>query len=525
MDRKALLLRLNQQRQQQASVPASSSETVGLAAPDTTFLQPKQLIQQYQLQLRTERTMLMWSECRQRLLHSIIGPFGLGTLVAAWDKMGGNVDTLHNVRAGVYATKEEQERYDSRGEYDSSAYHSHPTYKEKNAENSEKLAAGEAVDAYTGQPLERMDQDHMIPASEIHKDPAVWLAEENGPDLANNKGNLHPTDPSINRSKKQQSAKEFCAWLSKNRAERDTKIARLEEKANKEPLSKKEQDALAKYKQQNAIDQEKVLKLDEAARKQKESELRWSYYGGTKFGTYLLKTSAIEAGKMGLQQAIGLVLTDFVDSLLLEIHDGWHNGFCDGVNQKQVWEALKIRAERVAKRCLDNWRNVLAVFRDGAISGIISNLMTTLINTFFTTARNLVRMIREGVFSLFRAAKIILMRPKGTSLAEALDASLKVTVSGVFVIGGVFLEEYLSKTLGVLLSALPSGVLATLVAVLTGCVTGLISVLVVYMLDRIDLFGAQHQSEDSAILMMLQEGRAQADARLQALLGSDPEPA
>ncbi|MBN3181950.1 hypothetical protein H5A18_08515 [Pectobacterium brasiliense] len=44
------------------------------------------------------------------------------------------------------------------------------------------------------------------------------------------------------------------------------------------------------------------------------------------------------------------------------------------------------------------------------------------------------------------------------------------------------------------------------------------------MLDRLDLFGAQHQQEDNAVLAMLQDGRAQADARLLALLGSDPEP-
>ncbi|MGM3159251.1 hypothetical protein ACS25C_00505 [Dickeya undicola] len=135
------------------------------------------------------------------------------------------------------------------------------------------------------------------------------------------------------------------------------------------------------------------------------------YYSSTKFGECLLKTSAVEVGKIGLQQAIGLVLTDFVDGLLLEVHDSWHNWFCDGVDQEHVWEALKILAGRVAKRCLDNWRNVLTAFHDWAISGIISNLMTTLINTFFTITRNLVRMIREGFFSLFRAAKTVLMRP------------------------------------------------------------------------------------------------------------------
>jgi hypothetical protein len=45
-----------------------------------------------------------------------------------------------------------------------------------------------------------------------------------------------------------------------------------------------------------------------------------------------LKPGAVEAGKMCLQQAIGMVLTDFVDGLLLEVHDSWHNGLCDGVD-------------------------------------------------------------------------------------------------------------------------------------------------------------------------------------------------
>jgi hypothetical protein len=119
--------------------------------------------------------------------------------------------------------------------------------------------------------------------------------------------------------------------VEQNRADLDSRIAQSEEKAKNEPLSKKDQNALEKYKQQNAADQEKLRELDEVARKQYESSLRWGYYCSVKFGAYLLKTSAVEAGKIGLQQAIGMVLTDFVDGLLLEIHDSWHNRFCDGV--------------------------------------------------------------------------------------------------------------------------------------------------------------------------------------------------
>ena len=196
MDRKTLLLRLNQQRQRQISelIPSPTKEVVTLS--DVSAWQAHQQVRQYQQKWRTEQTTLMLAECRQRLLHSIIGPFGLGSIVSAWDKVGGNVDTIHNVRSGVYATEEEQVRYESRGKYNSDPYHKHDNYKKTNAENSKKQDAGEAVDAYTGQALSRntdAEQDHLISASSIHNYPAVWLEEANGADLANHKTNLHQT--------------------------------------------------------------------------------------------------------------------------------------------------------------------------------------------------------------------------------------------------------------------------------------------------------------------------------------------
>ncbi len=525
MDKKTLLLRLNQQRQLLAadSAPPAAFVVSESPMPDNDLWRSRQVLAQFQQNWRSEQTTLMLTECRQRLLHSIIGPFGLGKVVAAWDKTGGNVDTLHNARAGVYATDEEQSRYGRRGDYNSTPYHNQKNYISKNAENSKKKKAGDAVDAYTGQGLGAntdAQQDHLISAYSIHHDPAVALAEANGPELANHSTNLHQTHHSINESKKHMSAEEYIVWLNNNKARRDPIITRLEEKAKTEPLSKKEQNELEKCKQQNAVDQEKLRELDQAARKQYESMLRRAYYSSAKFGGYLLKTSAIEAGKMGMQQVIGLLLTDFIDRLLLEIHDSWHNGFCEGAEENRFWDALKIRAGRVAQGCLDNWRSVFTAFGEGAVSGLLSNLITTLINSFLTTARNLVRMIREGMFSLVRAAKMVLLRPAEMSRAEALDAALKIAVSGAFVIGGVVLEEYLSKTLGTMLVALPGGLVTTLVAVLTGCVTGLGTTLTVYLLDQIDLFGMQHQREDRAVLAMLEEGRELAEARLKTLLGT-----
>lgn len=89
MDRKTLLLRMNQQRQRQTSelIPSAAKEAVIIS--DVSAWQAHQQVRQYQQKWRTEQTTLMLAECRQRLLQSIIGPFGLGTIVSAWDKVGG----------------------------------------------------------------------------------------------------------------------------------------------------------------------------------------------------------------------------------------------------------------------------------------------------------------------------------------------------------------------------------------------------------------------------------------------------
>lgn len=47
----------------------------------------------------------MIQECKQSIIQSIVVPFGLGKILAAYDKVGGNVDTIHNARKGIYATK------------------------------------------------------------------------------------------------------------------------------------------------------------------------------------------------------------------------------------------------------------------------------------------------------------------------------------------------------------------------------------------------------------------------------------
>lgn len=427
---------------------------------------------------------------RNQVLVSVVGPFGLGQIVAAYDKVGGNVDTIHNAREDVYATEREQIQFENRGEYESSKYHGHSGYVSKNRDVAAKKSEGVLVDEYTGLRLSKndgVDLDHTISASEIHNDRGRVLAEVNGPDVANSSSNLNATERSINRSKKHKSVDAYLQGLEDKKEARLTRIAELQAKVSLTDQERKECKKLMKIED---VDPERLRNKDSIARQHYEGTISVKYYTSNKFIKSTLATSGIEASKMGLQQAIGCVVVDFFAGIFDEIQDAYQNGFKDGVGKDTFFEALAERLRRVATAVLDDWKNVVVALRDGAISGALSNILTTFINAFWTTAKRIVRMIREGFMSLLRAVKMLVVRPEGMTAAQASDAALKLFASGVLTGVGVIAEEYIEKALLPTLSAIPViGTFgSTVIAALTGGLVGIASALVVYSLDKIDLF-------------------------------------
>ncbi|HRN46290.1 MAG TPA: hypothetical protein PLH20_16200, partial [Flavobacterium sp.] len=64
-----------------------------------------------------------WSdEISQVVTKSLVTTFGLDFLLFE-DKKGGDVDTINNVRQGIWATEAEKKKYENREKYDSTAYH------------------------------------------------------------------------------------------------------------------------------------------------------------------------------------------------------------------------------------------------------------------------------------------------------------------------------------------------------------------------------------------------------------------
>ncbi len=441
-------------------------------------VETKEFLEQFKRDFSQDKFNKLITDCKKEVITSIVIPFGLGKVFSAYDKTGGNVDTIHNAREGIYVTKEAKDNYESRGEYDSHKYHHHTEYIKNNKDYSNQRKNGEAIDYMTGERLDSNkshDLDHVVSAKEIHDDRGRVLANIDGADLANTEVNLKPTSATRNRSKKADPLENFIEQKNK----RIEKIDELKSKSNK---TKQEENELRKLEEFSKIDDEKALIADREARNAQNKEIDSTYYTSREFVKNTAVTGFKEGAAMGIQQALGLIIVEFFTALFDEILDIYQKGFNKGFDNDKFFNVLKERLKRIAKRLQEKWKDIAIAFKDGAISGFISNLVTTVINMFITTAKRVVRIIREGMFSLIRAVKLLLFPPKGMSSEQAMHEAKKLILSGIIISLGVLAEEYIDKMVRCTVFLEPFADVLT--SIFVGAITGISVTMAVYYIDK-----------------------------------------
>ncbi|MBM9150455.1 cobalamin adenosyltransferase [Salmonella enterica] len=387
-----------------------------------------------------------WTEeLHQTMVKSLVTSFGLDFLLLN-DRKGGDVDTIHNVRNGIYATEAERQRYEGRGEYDSHHYHSHENYIATNREGKRAHQAGTLTDAYTGEVFASDDKknlDHIISAKEIHDDPGRILAERDGAELANDASNLAFTHESLNKSKKADSMDAFICTLQKNREDTLRQIAELESQAT---LTEKEKKRLISLRKKADADTERMERADKYAREKYEATINQSYYLSSKFATAVASASLNSGFRMGTRQMLGLILAEIWFELrerIPHIIRQQRNSFSTGKCLSEITSALRACQERVQEK----FSSFLIAFKDGVIGGILSGITTTLLNIFLTTERMIVRLIREMWNNLVQAFKVLVFNPEGLSPGQLAKAVTKLIAAGVAVAGGVMINEAMAQIL------------------------------------------------------------------------------
>ena len=398
---------------------------------------------------------LLFQQYKRVIVESLITSFGLDFLVK--DQYGGDVDTIHNVRQVgqvpemTYKNAQNAAAYENHGKYDTREYHRDPRYKEINRQISQQKKAGVLRDAYTGDKVarnEKTDLDHVISAHEIHDDRGRVLAGIKGTDLANCEENLKATNPHTNRTKK------------------DGTIDQLLERRGDEYSDKQK---------------EKMREVDAAARKDYNAKLAAAYYTSPRFAKDLTLAAANVGLRMGMRQALGFVFAEMWFAVEEEFQA------CDAKDEPFDLGDFLGRIGRGIQRGFENAKqkfpDLFSKFFSGATAGVLASLTTTLCNIFFTTAKNVVRVIRQSYASIVEACKVLLINPDAYPFGERMRATAKILATGASVVVGVLVQESLAE--------LPLGTLPLAedaVPVFCGTfVTGVMSCTLLYFLDRSEM--------------------------------------
>ncbi|MBP0622906.1 hypothetical protein [Cupriavidus consociatus] len=393
-----------------------------------------------------------WAEELERtVVNSLVTTFGLDFLLFK-DKVGGEVDTIHNVRQGVWGTEQEQQTYEQRERYDGTAYHTHPNYIATGRRDKASHQAGQLHDAYRGQTMAKDEQrnlDHVIAAKEIHDDAGRVLAGLDGVELANQGSNLQTTLETINKSKKQSPIDEYLKNLprlleghEKDLTEKQEKLRNLprdtpEQRHNAEVLEEKIAKTQKKIDGLKSIDAEAMREKDQQARNKYDRAIDRAYYGGSKFMLQTGFAAGLSGFKMGTRQMLGLVMAELWFELRLQVprildtlkKEFSFEKFVDHVRStfRGIWRRIRLR-----------FKDFLTDFKDGVFGGVMSSLMTTIFNIFATTQKATIKIIREIWGQLCKAFKLIFFNPEKlgfTDLCKAvmgvLSAAAGVTVGSI----------------------------------------------------------------------------------------------
>lgn len=398
---------------------------------------------------------LLFQQYKRVIVESLITSFGLDFLVK--DQYGGDVDTIHNVRQVgqvpemAYKNAQNAAAYKNHGDYDNNEYHNDPRYRKIREQLKKQKEAGVLRDAYTGDKVDRngkTDLDHVISAHEIHNDRGRVLAGIKGTDLANCEENLKATNPHTNRTKK------------------DGTIDQLLERRGDEYSDKQK---------------EKMREVDAAARKDYNAKLAAAYYTSPHFAKDLTLAAANVGLRMGVRQALGFVFAEMWFAVEQEFQA------CDAKDEPFDLGDFLGRIGRGIQRGFENAKqkfpDLFSKFFSGATAGVLASLTTTLCNIFFTTAKNVVRVIRQSYASIVEACKVLLINPDGYPFGERMRATAKILATGASVVVGVLIQEALAE--------LPLGTLplaGDAVPVFCGTfVTGVMSCTMLYFLDRSEM--------------------------------------
>lgn len=432
----------------------------------------------------------LFEQYEKVIVQSIITSFGLDLLIT--DRHGGDVDTIRNVRQiGIdsemsYKNKVNEINYVNRGEYNPRDYHGETldgqrtnfAIKKGSAREEYRNSGTTVNDTYVNNnplhflgkskgadPTKNAELDHVVEASQIHHDRGRVLAGLDGRKLADAEENFAWTNKSLNASMGSWAHQKNEEWKRTHNGENA-------------PLSELDMNAYIKaHPELNESTKQNMLNQYNKSRQAYEQKLARAYYTSPQFAKDVSVAAANVGVKMGIRQVFGFVFTEIWFAVKNEFAKQNKKGNRDlGTLLKNVGKGIKKGIENAKKK----YKQLIDKFLSGSVAGVMSSLTTTLCNFFFTTAKNVVRIIRQTYASMVEAIKVLFINPDNYLLGERLRAVAKIVATGASVVVGTIVSEAIGKTA---VGALP--VVGDIIQTFCGAfVTGIMSCSLLYFLDR-----------------------------------------
>lgn len=408
------------------------------------------------------------------------------------DQHGGNVDTIHTVRQigedpqMSYKDRQNEKEYNNRGGYDDKAYHSDSRFTRVKANARQDYNENGTLikDAYTGKNLEytkasavpndlRVELDHVVECKGIHEDRGRVLSGLSGIDLANSDENLAWTNKSLNASMGGWARQENKRWKDKYGCDAPLSEVDMEAYFRKGGFD----NYLKTHPEVNIDDpeatKERMLEQYRKSSKAYNAKINQAYYTSPAFFKDTVKAAGKVGIAMGLRQALGLVFSEMWFAVRDEIKQGKEDG-------KALFNSIASGVKKGLENAELKYKELWHEFIEGAVGGVLASLTTTLCNIFFTTAKNVVRIIRQSWASLVEATKILLFNPDLLPLGERFRAAAKIIATGASVVAGSMVSGLITET-GVGKIPIFGDIVQTFCGTL---VTGILSCSLLYLLDR-----------------------------------------
>ena len=247
---------------------------------------------------------------------------------------------------------------------------------------------------------------------------------------------------------------------------------------------------------------ESIVKRTELEKEKKIKELKKSQKEKQK---KIVGTAAKNAAAQAGMQMIGNVVLFLIKPLYYEVSDMFSHGLTEGVGTESGKEALAIRFGRIKNYVIDHMKSMKGLSIDvmQVLKDFLLALIEGIINMFVGLLKRILKVIKEGIKIAAQSWEVLFGKEaKNTSAKEKGDAILKLIGASTATLCGIGVEHLLDE-LYARLPLLPQDSKI----VFSTMFTGIAAALVMYILDRADLFNVKKDQRDARIKEVFAERR------------------